>query len=160
LPPSHAFSFRFKMPRLVRHEKVFVVRGIRNVDAYDGVVVGETTSYANAVSWSGASRRTTCFGCCPRLGSQDRGSLRLRTCTPLPDVARGHRGRRASVVACDQLRRVPLWRDLGYAVGALLAGVVADWLGMAAAIHVVAALTLLSGFVVLLRMRETLSSAR
>jgi MFS family permease len=49
-----------------------------------------------------------------------------------------------------------LWRDLGYAVGALLAGVVADWLGMAAAIHVVAALTLSSGLVVLARMRETL----
>jgi MFS family permease len=51
-----------------------------------------------------------------------------------------------------------LWRDLGYAVGALLAGVVADWLGMAAAIHVVAALTLLSGLVVLVRMRETLAA--
>jgi MFS family permease len=49
-----------------------------------------------------------------------------------------------------------LWRDLGYAVGALLAGLVADWLGMAAAIHVVAALTLLSGLTVLARMRETL----
>jgi MFS family permease len=49
-----------------------------------------------------------------------------------------------------------LWRDLGYAVGALLAGLVADWLGMAAAIHVVAALTLLSGVVVMARMRETL----
>jgi MFS family permease len=49
-----------------------------------------------------------------------------------------------------------LWRDLGYAVGALLAGLVADWLGMAAAIHVVATLTLVSGIVVLVRMRETL----
>jgi MFS family permease len=48
-----------------------------------------------------------------------------------------------------------LWRDLGYAVGALLAGLIADWLGMAAAIHVVAGLTLLSGLVVALRMRET-----
>jgi MFS family permease len=53
-----------------------------------------------------------------------------------------------------------LWRDLGYAVGALLAGLVADWLGMAAAIHVVAALTLVSGLVVLIRMRETLGGAR
>jgi MFS family permease len=53
-----------------------------------------------------------------------------------------------------------LWRDLGYAVGALLAGLVADWLGMAAAIHVVAALTLLSGLVVLVRMRETLGGLR
>jgi MFS family permease len=51
-----------------------------------------------------------------------------------------------------------LWRDLGYAVGALVAGLVADWLGMAAAIHVVAALTLLSGLVVLVRMRETLTA--
>jgi MFS family permease len=53
-----------------------------------------------------------------------------------------------------------LWRDLGYAVGALIAGLVADWLGMAAAIHVVATLTLLSGIVVLLRMRETLERFR
>jgi MFS family permease len=53
-----------------------------------------------------------------------------------------------------------LWRDLGYAVGALLAGLVADWLGMAAAIHVVAALTLVSGLVVLARMRETLPALR
>ncbi len=49
-----------------------------------------------------------------------------------------------------------LWRDLGYAVGALLAGAIADWLGMVAAIHVVAALTLLSGAIVAVRMRETL----
>ncbi|MGH7264233.1 MAG: MFS transporter [Candidatus Rokuibacteriota bacterium] len=52
-----------------------------------------------------------------------------------------------------------LWRDLGYAVGALLAGLIADWLGMAAAIHVVAGLTLLSGLVVAVRMRETLPGA-
>jgi len=49
-----------------------------------------------------------------------------------------------------------LWRDLGYAIGALLAGVIADLVGMDAAIHVVAALTLLSGFVVAFRMYETL----
>jgi predicted MFS family arabinose efflux permease len=46
------------------------------------------------------------------------------------------------------------WRDLGYAVGALLAGVVADTLGFAAAIHVVAALTLASGLVVAAAMSE------
>jgi MFS family permease len=40
------------------------------------------------------------------------------------------------------------WRDLGYAVGALLSGVIADLLGFGAAIHVVAALTLLSGLAV------------
>jgi MFS family permease len=46
------------------------------------------------------------------------------------------------------------WRDLGYAVGALLAGIVADLLGFAASIHVVAALTLLSGIVVTGVMRQ------
>jgi len=45
-------------------------------------------------------------------------------------------------------------------VGALLEGLVADWLGMAAAIHVVAALTLMSGLVAMARMRGTLSASR
>ena len=40
------------------------------------------------------------------------------------------------------------WRDLGYAVGALLSGLVADLFGLAAAIHLVAVLTLASGLVV------------
>jgi MFS family permease len=48
-----------------------------------------------------------------------------------------------------------LWRDLGFAAGALVAGSVADVAGMPAAIWCVAALTALSGIVVLLRMRET-----
>lgn len=46
------------------------------------------------------------------------------------------------------------WRDLGYAVGALLAGIVADLLGFATAIHLVAALTLGSGLVVARAMRS------
>jgi len=48
-----------------------------------------------------------------------------------------------------------LWRDLGYAVGALLAGLTADALGLHAAIWLVAAVTFASGVVVALRMRET-----
>ena len=48
-----------------------------------------------------------------------------------------------------------LWRDLGYAVGALLAGITADALGVQAAIWLVAALTFASGAVVAARMRET-----
>jgi len=48
------------------------------------------------------------------------------------------------------------WRDLGYAVGALLSGIIADLFGMRAAIEVVAVLTLLSGIQVAVRMRETL----
>jgi MFS family permease len=48
-----------------------------------------------------------------------------------------------------------LWRDSGFAVGAILAGLIADWFGMTAAIWAVAALTALSGIVVALRMYET-----
>jgi predicted MFS family arabinose efflux permease len=55
-----------------------------------------------------------------------------------------------------------LWRDLGYAVGAVLAGLTADALGLPSAMWLVAAITLGSGVVAALRMRETLqaSSAR
>jgi MFS family permease len=48
-----------------------------------------------------------------------------------------------------------LWRDGGFAVGAVLAGMVADAFGILAAIWVVAALTAASGLVVAVRMYET-----
>jgi hypothetical protein len=48
-----------------------------------------------------------------------------------------------------------LGRDAGYAIAALLSGVVADLLGLGAAIHVVAALTLSSGLLVAAVTRET-----
>jgi MFS family permease len=48
-----------------------------------------------------------------------------------------------------------LWRDGGFAVGALLAGVIADLVSIEAAIYSVAALTALSGIVVIVRMHET-----
>jgi MFS family permease len=48
-----------------------------------------------------------------------------------------------------------LWRDAGFAVGALLAGLVADLAGLRAAVWVVAALTAASGLVVAVRMYET-----
>jgi MFS family permease len=51
-----------------------------------------------------------------------------------------------------------LWRDLGYAAGAVLAGVLADALGMGAAIGVIGLLTMASGLLVAVRMPETLPS--
>ena len=66
------------------------------------------------------------------------------------DVA--HPGWRASAVGVYRL-----WRDLGYAIGALLAGVVADAFGLAAAMWLVAFITFGSGTIVALRMRETLA---
>jgi MFS family permease len=49
-----------------------------------------------------------------------------------------------------------LWRDLGYAFGAILSGLIADAFGLSTAIVAVAAMTFASGVVVALRMRETL----
>jgi MFS family permease len=67
------------------------------------------------------------------------------------DVA--HPAWRASAVGVYRL-----WRDLGYAVGALLAGIVADALGVKAAIGVVAVVTFGSGLLAAVRMTETRSA--
>jgi MFS family permease len=48
------------------------------------------------------------------------------------------------------------WRDSGYAVGALLAGALADFFGIAWSIGAVALLTFASGVLVVVRMPETL----
>ncbi|CAN5833024.1 MFS transporter [soil metagenome] len=69
------------------------------------------------------------------------------------DVA--HPAWRASAVGVYRL-----WRDGGYAAGALLAGILADLLGITSAIGAIAGLTFVSGLVVLLRMYETLPSRR
>ena len=53
-----------------------------------------------------------------------------------------------------------MWRDLGFAVGAILVGVVADRAGMGAAIVGVGAITAVSGIVVAVRMRETRPTGR
>ena len=53
-----------------------------------------------------------------------------------------------------------LWRDSGYALGALFAGAIADLLGLRWAIGAVGLLTLASGTVVLAVMTETLAARR
>jgi MFS family permease len=69
------------------------------------------------------------------------------------DVA--HPDWRASAVGVYRL-----WRDSGYAVGALLAGVLADIAGVSFAVAAIAALTFASGLVVFVRMYETLPTRR
>jgi MFS family permease len=51
------------------------------------------------------------------------------------------------------------WRDLGYAIGAVIAGVAADLLGLQGALWIVGGVTFLSGLIVAVRMTETLPSA-
>ena len=46
------------------------------------------------------------------------------------------------------------WRDLGYAIGALSAGIIADFFGLAWAIGSIAALTFFSGVIVAIMMHE------
>ncbi len=67
----------------------------------------------------------------------------------ISDVA--HPEWRASAVGVYRL-----WRDSGYAVGALLAGTLADFFGVPWAIGIIGVLTLLSGVVVKIVMSETL----
>src|SRR5207237_8210258 len=62
---------------------------------------------------------------------------------------RAHPSWRASAVGVYRL-----WRDLGYAVGAILSGMIADWFGLRAAISVVGALTFASGVVCAVRMTD------
>ena len=69
------------------------------------------------------------------------------------DVA--HPAWRASAVGVYRL-----WRDSGYAIGALLAGMLADLFGVSWAIDVIAGVTFLSGVVVYGVMRETLPRKR
>jgi MFS family permease len=71
----------------------------------------------------------------------------------ISDVA--HPEWRASAVGVYRL-----WRDGGYAIGALLAGVLADALGITWAMAAIAGLTVASGVIVLWRMYETLPSLR
>ncbi|HEX2340927.1 MAG TPA: hypothetical protein VHI98_10650, partial [Vicinamibacterales bacterium] len=49
--------------------------------------------------------------------------------------------------------------DLGYAIGAVIAGITADFLGLSGALWIVAALTFMSGLIVASRMQETLATA-
>ena len=65
------------------------------------------------------------------------------------DVA--HPSWRASAIGVYRL-----WRDLGYAIGALLAGLIADSFGLQAAMWLIAALTFASGALSAARMTETL----
>jgi predicted MFS family arabinose efflux permease len=46
-----------------------------------------------------------------------------------------------------------LWRDLGYAVGAVLTGIIADTLGISASIIIIGLLTILSAAIIFYRMK-------
>ena len=47
------------------------------------------------------------------------------------------------------------WRDMGYAVGALMAGIAGSFLGLEWAVHIAGIITLISGIIVWIKMKET-----
>ena len=112
------------------------------------LIVGGMLTQAAAIGWIAA---TTGFG--PwALGAVALGAgtamVYPTLIAAIGDVA--HPSWRARSVGVYRL-----WRDGGFAVGAVLAGVLADWFSVTAAIWAVAALTALSGIVVIVRMYET-----
>jgi MFS family permease len=60
-----------------------------------------------------------------------------------------HPGQRAQSIGIFRL-----WRDLGYAIGALLTGVLADWFGIYTAVLTIGLLTFASAWVIQMRMRS------
>ncbi len=52
-----------------------------------------------------------------------------------------------------------LWRDLGYAIGALLTGILADFFGFGVSLGAIAGLTIISSLIIKLRMQTTQESS-
>jgi MFS family permease len=103
---------------------------------------------ATAIAWIAAARGFTAWALGALVLGAGTAMVYPTLLAAIGDVA--HPDWRASSVGVYRL-----WRDGGFAVGALLAGVIADWLGLAAAIWAVASLTAISGLIVAIRMYET-----
>jgi predicted MFS family arabinose efflux permease len=113
-----------------------------------GLVVGGMLLQAAAIGMIAATHGFAPWAAAATLLGAGTAMVYPTLLAVIGDVA--HPAWRASAVGVYRL-----WRDAGFAVGALLAGVIADRLGMPAAIWAVASLTAVSGLVVLVRMYET-----
>lgn len=112
------------------------------------LIAGGMALQALAIAWVAFALRFTEFAWAAALLGLGTAMVYPTLLAAIGDVA--HPSWRASAVGVYRL-----WRDLGYAIGALLAGLVADAFGLTWAIGLIAALTLASGLVVALRMHET-----
>jgi hypothetical protein len=83
-------------------------------------------------------------------GRGARGRHRVR-----PDPARCHRGCRPPQLAASAVGVNRIWRDSGHAIGALIAGITADVVGLRGAILTIAALTAASGLLAARLLTET-----
>jgi MFS family permease len=112
------------------------------------LIVGGMIVQALAIAWIGATSSFTTWAVGAVLLGAGTAMVYPTLLAAIGDVANPTWRARAVGV-------YRLWRDSGFAVGALLAGILADLVSINAAIYAVAALTGLSGIVVAIRMSET-----
>ena len=112
-----------------------------------GLIVAGMWVQAAALFLTAATRRLLAL-------ARGQSAARDRHCHGVSELDRGSVGCLSPAWRARSLSVYRFWRDLGYAVGALTAGVIADLFGFASAITSVATLTFLSGLVVAVVMRE------
>ena len=111
------------------------------------LIAGGMGAQAAAIAWIAAASELGGFAAASLLLGLGTAMVYPTLLAAIGDVA--HTSWRASAVGVYRF-----WRDAGYAVGALISGVVADLFGVRAAIGFVSALTLASGIFVAARMHE------
>ncbi|MER6591378.1 MFS transporter [Micromonospora purpureochromogenes] len=111
-------------------------------------IVAGMLAQAAALAWIALSDSFTAWAAAAVLLGAGTAAVYPTLLAAIGDVA--HPAWRARAVGVYRL-----WRDGGFAVGALLAGAVADLAGIRAAVWVVAALTAASGLLAWVRMYET-----
>ena len=112
------------------------------------LIVGGMLTQAVAIAWIAATKSFTSWAAGAVLLGAGTAMVYPTLLAAIGDVA--HPKWRARSVGIYRL-----WRDGGFAVGALLAGVVADLISIPAAIYAVAVVTGISGILVAVRMYET-----
>ncbi len=112
------------------------------------LIVGGMLTQAVALAWIAATGSFTAWALGAMILGAGTAMVYPTLLAAIADVA--HPTWRARSVGIYRL-----WRDGGFAVGALLAGILADLISIPAAIYVVAALTAASGLIVAVRMYET-----
>jgi MFS family permease len=112
------------------------------------LIVGGMLTQAAAIAWIGGTRGFAPWAAGAVVLGAGTAMVYPTLLAAIGDVA--HPAWRARSVGVYRL-----WRDGGFAVGALLAGFLADAVSITAAIWAVAGLTAASGLVVLVRMYET-----
>jgi predicted MFS family arabinose efflux permease len=112
------------------------------------LIVGGMLTQAVALAWIAATDDFTAWALGAMVLGAGTAMVYPTLLAAIADVA--HPTWRARSVGIYRL-----WRDGGFAIGALIAGILADLISIPAAIYVVAALTALSGLIVAVRMYET-----